>query len=161
MIITYQTYRKKDVPEMTRIWNDILNDGAAFPGETLLSETDFEQMLAEQSAVTCLMVEGELAGYYILHPNNIGRCSHVANASYCMDKAFRGQGLAVDLVAQSLKEAKALGFSGMQFNAVVAQNHAAIHTYQKHGFTIVGTIPKGFRLKDGSYSDMHIMHRNL
>ncbi|GMA55150.1 hypothetical protein GCM10025857_65070 [Alicyclobacillus contaminans] len=50
---------------------------------------------------------------------------------------------------------------GMQFNAVVTSNKPAIHTYQQNGFEIVGTIPAGFRLKDGSYSDMYIMHRSL
>lgn len=158
---TFRAYEKNDVPKMTEIWNAILRDGEAFPGETMLTEKDFEQMLAEQSAVTCMVVDGELAGYYVLHPNNIGRCSHVANASYCLDKAFRGKGLAGELVAHSLQEAKELGFLGMQFNAVVVQNHAAIHTYQKQGFQIVGTIPNGFRLKDDSYSDMHVMYRKL
>jgi len=49
----------------------------------------------------------------------------------------------------------------MQYNAVVTSNLPAIHTYQKNGFTTVGTIPAGFRLKDGRYSDMYIMYKDL
>lgn len=161
MTITFRTFQEEDLPKLTQIWNEILLDGVAFPGEILYSEKEFEQLLLEQSAVTCLLFDGVLAGFYILHPNNIGRCSHVANATYCMEKTFRGKKLAGQLVERSLEEAKQLGFLGMQFNAVVVQNQAAIHTYQKYGFNIVGTIPNGFRLKDGSYSDMYIMYRQL
>mgnify|MGYP004547793109 CR=1 FL=1 len=37
-----------------------------------------------------MIVDGQMVGYYILHPNNIGRCSHVANASYVLSKEMRG-----------------------------------------------------------------------
>ena len=104
---------------------------------------------------------GRLAGYYILHPNNIGRCAHVANASYLMDKRFRGMGLGRPLVAHSIETAKALGFRGMQFNAVVAGNRPALTIYEGLGFYRVGTIPGGFRLKSGAYSDMYILYLPL
>ncbi|MBU5333044.1 MAG: GNAT family N-acetyltransferase [Anaerocolumna aminovalerica] len=158
MNITFRTYKKEDIPFLKDIWNDILIGGVAFPGEVLYEEQTFEKMLEEQSAVTCILVNNEVAGYFILHPNNIGRCSHVANASYAISKEYRGRKLAEPLVKKSLEQAKELGFRGMQFNAVVTGNIAAIHTYQKAGFKIIGTIPQGFRLKNGVYSDMHIMY---
>lgn len=161
MVITFKKYDKQYLKEMTNTWNDIIEDGVAFPGEDLYSSENFEKMLMEQSTVTCMFYDDRYAGYYIIHPNNIGRCSHVANASYCIDKSVRGAGGFSQLVANSLKEAKNLGFKGMQFNAVVASNLAAIHTYQKNDFSIIGTIPGGFRLKDETFSDMHIMYRDL
>ncbi len=30
-------------------------------------------------------------GLYILHPNNIGRCSHIANASFAVSSTHQGQ----------------------------------------------------------------------
>ena len=98
MKLTFYTYRKADILEMMDIWNDILEDGVAFPGTELYDLDRFEAMLGEQTAATCLAVDGRLAGYYILHPNNIGRCGHVANASYAMKKEFRGKGLGKYLV---------------------------------------------------------------
>ncbi|MDN6640562.1 MAG: GNAT family N-acetyltransferase [Tetragenococcus sp.] len=160
-MFTLENYQPKHLAKMTVIWNDVLKDGVAFPGEELFSENGFEKYLAEQSIVRCMTIDDDLAGFYIVHPNNIGRCSHTANASYCMDKAFRGKKAFPKLVQDSLKQTKEAGFKGMQFNAVVVSNEAAIHTYQENGFDIVGTIPEGFRLKDGSYSDMYIMHKNL
>jgi L-amino acid N-acyltransferase YncA len=159
--ITFRPYGKADVVTLMEIWNDVLEDGVAFPGEERYREEDFNKLLESQSSVTCLMLAGEIVGFYILHPNNIGRCSHVANASYAISKKFRGRQFGKVLVEQSLKEAKHLGFRGMQFNAVVVGNKAAMHIYRQLGFEIIGTIKGGFRLKSGEYSDMHIMYKTL
>ncbi len=158
MNLTFRAYQKEDVALLKEIWNDILVNSNAFPGEKCYETDEFENMLEEQSAVTCILADNEVAGYYILHPNNIGRCSHVANASFAISKEFRGKKLAEPLVRKSIQQAKELGFRGMQFNAVVVENLAAIHTYQKIGFKIIGTVPNGYRLQNNEYSDMHIMY---
>lgn len=161
MDISFRAFCEEDVPALVEIWNDILIDGVAFPGTELYSEEDFAEYLRQQTAATCMLADGELMGYYILHPNNIGRCSHVANASYCMSKNARGKHLGKMLVAKSIQQARELGFRGMQFNAVVVSNKPALHIYQSLGFQIVGTIPGGFLLKDGTYSDMLVMYLSL
>ena len=97
---------------------------------------------------------GRVLGLYILHPNNVGRCGHIANASYAVGSAARGLHIGEQLVLHSLKTAKELGFRVMQFNAVVATNIHARHLYERVGFQQLGTIPGGFRLKDGSYADI-------
>lgn len=42
----------------------------------------------------------------------------------------------------------------LQFNAVVASNIHARHLYERLGFTQLGVIPGGFRMKDGHYEDI-------
>ncbi len=158
MNISFREYKNDDVELLKDLWNDILTDGVAFPGINLYEITDFQEMLEEQSAVTCMLLDGKVIGYYVLHPNNIGRCSHIANASYMLSKECRGKHLGKFLVEKSILQAKELDFKGMQFNAVVVSNTAAIRIYQSVGFQIVGTIPKGFLLKNGTYSDMYIMY---
>ena len=64
------------------------------------------------------------------------------------------------LVRHSLKKAAELGFKVMQFNAVVASNHAAIHLYEKIGFQRLGVIPGGFRTEDG-YEDIMLYYIKL
>jgi ribosomal protein S18 acetylase RimI-like enzyme len=67
-------------------------------------------------------------------------------------------------VRKSLQAARDMGYRGLQFNAVVATNTAAIALYRSLGFHIVGTIPGGFRQGDADspdYVDMHIMYRSL
>ncbi len=137
------------------IWNQVVEDGVAFPQTEPLTDEEGIAFFAEQT-LTAVAVNGEGAvlGMYILHPNNIGRCGHIANASYAVDRAARGQGVGEALVRDSLRMAKKFGFGVMQFNAVVATNCVALHLYEKVGFTRLGTIPKGFRLPDGSFADI-------
>lgn len=97
---------------------------------------------------------GQVLGLYILHPNNIGRCGHIGNASYAVNSDVRGMHIGERLVSDSLSQAKAHGFGLMQFNAVVASNVHARHLYERLGFVPLGVIPKGFRMKDGHYEDI-------
>lgn len=53
-----------------------------------------------------------------------------------------------------LVQGKTHGYGVLQFNAVVACNTHARHLYERLGFTQLGTIPGGFRMKDGTYEDI-------
>lgn len=162
MDIRLRPYTPQDVAACMGVWNEVLEEGVAFPGTELMTEESMAEYIAQQSAAICAVDESDsVLGLYVIHPNNIGRCSHVANASYCVGSAWRGRGAGRLLVPHSLQEAKRLGFCGMQYNAVVKGNKGAIKVYMDNGFEIVGTIPGGFRLKDGSYSDMYVMYRAL
>lgn len=97
---------------------------------------------------------GALAGLYILHPNNVGRCGHICNASYAVNSGLRGRHIGEKLVTDCMKQAKALGFRILQFNAVVKTNAAARSLYERLGFTQLGTIPGGFLMKNGTYEDI-------
>ena len=87
-------------------------------------------------------------------PNNVGRCGHICNASYVVDFDHRGEHIGEKLVSDCLRMARELGFGVLQFNAVVESNVHARHLYERLGFVQLGTIPKGFRMKDGSYENI-------
>lgn len=161
--IQIRTYEEKDLPEMITIWNEIVEEGIAFPQEELLNECTGRQFFASQ---TCCAVAqdtntGELYGLYILHPNNVGRCGHIANASYAVRSKSRGLHIGEQLVSDCLVRGKMHGFDILQFNAVVATNINARHLYERLGFIQLGTIPKGFRMKDGHYEDICPYYRVL
>ena len=142
-------------PAAVAIWNQVVEDGVAFPQTEPLTLAEGTAFFAEQTLTAVAVDEdGGVLGMYILHPNNIGRCGHIANASYAVARDCRGRGVGEALVRDSLKQAKAFGFTVMQFNAVVAANSVALHLYEKVGFTRLGVIPKGFRLPDGTYADI-------
>lgn len=65
------------------------------------------------------------------------------------------------LVSDCLVQAKKLGFRLMQFNAVVENNIHARHLYERLGFVKVGTVPGGFRMKDGSYQNIWLYYHEL
>lgn len=89
-----------------------------------------------------------------MHPNNVGRCGHICNASYAVRKDVRGEHIGEKLVKDCLVKAKEIGFGILQFNAVVASNTHALHLYERLGFIKLGVIPKGFRMPDGHYHEL-------
>ena len=159
--MTVREYNVSDVADMVRIWNKVVEDGVAFPQEDYLDEESGKAFFAAQSYCGVAEEDGTVKGMYILHPNNIGRCGHIANASYAVDAENRGLHIGEMLVKDCLAQAKRLGFKLMQFNAVVAGNIHARHLYERLGFTQIGTVPGGFRLKDGTYSDICLYYHEV
>lgn len=123
--IQIRKYGEKDIPAMVKIWNEVVEDEA-----------------------------GEVLGLYILHPNNVGRCGHICNASYAVSREKRGLHIGEKLVRDCLRQAHEEDFRILQFNAVVASNVHARHLYERIGFHQLGIIPGGFLLKDGTYEDI-------
>lgn len=152
--MTIREYRESDLPEMTEIWNEVVREGIAFPQESELDENSGRDFFAAQTYCGVAEENGEIVGLYILHPNNVGRCGHICNASYAVSSKMRGRHIGEALVKDCLEQGKAHGFRVLQFNAVVATNTHARHLYERLGFTQLGTIPGGFRLIDGSYEDI-------
>ncbi len=152
MNIQMRAYSDKDLQAMISIWNAVVENGMAFPQLEPLSSQTGQAFFASQTY--CGVAEdeaGTVVGLYILHPNNVGRCGHIANASYAVLSEVRGQGIGERLVRDCLHQAKTHGFRILQFNAVVKTNTAARRLYEKLGFVPLGEIPEGFLLPDGTY----------
>ncbi len=158
MSISIRRYQLKDLPRMTEIWNHVVEEGNAFPQLDSLTAETSQAFFDAQSYVGVADENGRILGLYILHPNNIGRCGHIANASYAVDAGFRGKGVGRSLVQDCMIQARKLGFRILQFNAVVATNLGAIHLYEKLGFHRLGTIEQGFLKPDGAYEDIIVFY---
>lgn len=103
----------------------------------------------------------DIVGTFTIRSNKPGFGDHVANAGYMVHQDYRGKGIAQAMCKYSLKEAKKLGYTAMQFNFVVASNKPAVQLWQKMGFKIIGTVPKAFRHSSLGLTDVHIMYRSL
>ena len=156
MNIEVRAYTDDDIEAMVTIWNQVVADGVAFPQEECLTQETGTVFFAGQTY--CGVAEdtdtGRICGMYILHPNNVGRCGHICNASYAVDRESRGLHIGEKLVSDCLAQGKAHGYRVLQFNAVVSSNVHARHLYERLGFKQLGTIPGGFRMNDGSYEDI-------
>ena len=53
------------------------------------------------------------------------------------------------------------GYHGIQFNAVVEPNTAAVKLWESLGFHIVGTVPEAFRSPSRGLVSLHIMYLPL
>ena len=156
MSITIAPYDRKYIEAAIGIWNEVVEEGIAFPQAETLDAPRGDEFFSAQS-FTGLAIDdetNEVIGLYILHPNNVGRCGHISNASYAVKRGVRGRHVGEKLVLHSLTKAKELGFGILQFNAVVASNIHARHLYQRLGFVELGVIPNGFRMPDGSFADI-------
>lgn len=156
MSINIRQYTTADVTAASVVWNEIVEEGIAFPQDEPLDDITGDEFFQSQSytGIAYDTDTGEVVGLYILHPNNVGRCGHICNASYAVRSDMRGKRIGAALVKDCIRKAKELGFGVLQFNAVVATNTAALRLYKNLGFTQLGVIPKGFRMKDGSYEDI-------
>lgn len=163
MKIIIREYTAKDVASMILIWNEVVEEGIAFPQEDYLTEKTGTVFFEEQTY--CAVAEDsesqKILGLYILHPNNIGRCGHIGNSSFAVSSKSRGLHIGEKLVQDCLAKAKEHGFAILQFNAVVASNITARHLYERLNFQPLGTIPGGFRRKDGHFEDICLYYYKL
>ncbi len=155
-------FQKKDISDMKRIWNQVVEEGMAFPQTDNLTDDNAEEFFSSQTfSAVAEDDNGEIKGLYILHPNNIGRAGHIGNASYAVERGCRGKHIGELLVRDCISQAKKRGFRIIQFNAVVASNIHAFNLYKRIGFHDLGIIPGGFLNKNGKYEDIHIMYYTI
>jgi len=157
--------REIDAGEFDLVWPIFRDVVAAGDTYSYAPDTSFDEARAmwTTAPTRCFvaLIDGQPAGCYMLKPNQPGLGSHVANAGYMVAPHARGQGLAGKLCEHSLATARAAGFLAMQFNFVVSTNDVAVKLWRKHGFQIVGTVPKAFRHATLGLVDIHVMHRVL
>ena len=90
--MTIRPYQPSDLPAMTAIWNEVVEEGVAFPQLETLDEASGERFFAAQTHTAVAVDDaGAVRGLYILHPNNVGRCGHIANASFAVSSLCRGK----------------------------------------------------------------------
>lgn len=156
MTVEIKMLEEKWLAAAVEVWNEVVEDGEAFPQTELLTAETGRAFFAQQSytGVAWDARADEIVGVYILHPNNVGRCGHLCNASYAVRRDRRGRRIGETLVRDCMRRGRELGFRILQFNAVVRSNTAALMLYRKLGFTQLGVIPEGFRRDDGSYEDI-------
>lgn len=162
MKVTVRKFEEKDTAAAVLIWNQVVEEGVAFPQLDLLDMESGLKFFTEQTytGLACDDESGEVLGLYILHPNNVGRCGHICNTSYAVRADVRGNGIGEPLVLDSMEKGREFGFRILQFNAVVRANVHALQLYKKLGFVQLGIIPGGFLMKDGHYEDI-IPHYHL
>lgn len=111
MSVTVREYGENDIKGMISVWNEVVRDGVAFPQTEELDFESGKKFFAEQSCCAVAVDENcEVLGMYILHPNNVGRCGHICNASYAVSSSSRGKGVGRKLVSDCLERAKKYGF---------------------------------------------------
>ena len=162
-MIEVKKFSKEDIEEVNAVWNKVVNDGNAFPQSEPFGKEDGIAFFEGQTftGVAYDTETNEVVGVYILHPNFIGRCSHICNTSYAVMADKRGLGIGKLIVTHSMQRAREEGFKILQLNAVIASNTPALNLYKKLGLTPLGRIKDAFLNKNGEYEDIIPHYINL
>ena len=107
------------------------------------------------------LLNGQVAGTFVIKNNQLGLGSHIANGSYMTSSQAAGQGVGKAMGVFSLEEAKRLGYKAMQFNIVVKSNHRAVQLWEKLGFKIIGEVPEAFNHQKEGLVNAYIMYQKL
>lgn len=165
--IRLRAYQPDDWPGVWAVLKPAFAAGDSYPCPVDMAEDDAKTYWTAPAALSRKWVgvaegpDGSILGTWYLRPDQGGLGDHVCNAGYVVREDARGRGLAVAMCRRSQDEARALGFTGMRFNLVVATNAPAIRAWTKSGLVIVGTVPRAFRHKALGLVDAHVMWRGL
>jgi L-amino acid N-acyltransferase YncA len=162
-MIDIRLYREQDWTFLWRILEPVFRAGETYAFSTDISETEAHHVWIEKPSATFVAVDenGKILGTYYIKPNQPGLGSHVCNCGYIVAGKARGKGIASSMCENSQVEAVARGFRAMQFNLVVSTNEGAIRLWKRHGFDVIGRLPKAFQHARLGFVDALVMYKQL
>jgi L-amino acid N-acyltransferase YncA len=149
----------EDWPQIWPFFSATVRAGETYAyDENLTSEAASALWLERPPGRTVVAVEdGVVHGSAKMGPNREGRGAHIGTASFMVSPAARGRGVGRLLAEHVVAWHREQGFRGIQFNAVVETNTAAVRLWESLGFTVVGTVPGAFRHPEHGYVGLHVM----
>jgi L-amino acid N-acyltransferase YncA len=152
---------RDDLPAIARFFRQIVEAGETYAYPENLDDRGIADLWMSGRCVVAEDGAGKVVGSATMGPNRPGRGSHIATASFMVDPEAQGRGVGRELGEEMLRWARAEGFRGVQFNAVVETNTGAVHLWQALGFSIMTTIPEAFDHRHYGKVGLHVMYRRL
>jgi L-amino acid N-acyltransferase YncA len=145
------------------IFRAVVDEGKtyAYPSGISPEEARVVWMEGVPSRTVVALRDDVIIGTAKMGPNRPGRGAHVATASFMVDPSHQGHGVGRALGLNMIDWARREGYRGIQFNAVVESNVAAVHLWQELGFSILATIPEAFDHVDDGFVGLHVMYLAL
>lgn len=153
----------QDWADIYRFYDTIMAEGKtyAYPGNQTLDQARLWWMERPPGRTVVAVIDGVIVGSAKMGPNRPGRGSHIATASFLVDPAYQGKGVGRALGQHVLDWCRAERYHGIQFNAVVATNRAAVHLWRSLGFDLIGTVPEAFDHPEDGLVGLHVMYQRL
>jgi L-amino acid N-acyltransferase YncA len=153
-----------DLAAIAPIFRAIVAAGETYAYPEGLDDAAIAKLWMEGPPGRCVVAvdeRGTVLGTAKMGPNRPGRGAHIATASFMVAPEAQGRGIGRALGVEALRWAREQGYHGMQFNAVVETNAAAVHLWQSLGFAIMTTIPDAFEHPRQGRVGLHVMYRRL
>jgi GNAT superfamily N-acetyltransferase len=153
----------QDWPRIYPFWAQIVAAGETYAYPDGLSQDEAESWWMEKPpGHVVVAVDGDrVLGSAKMGPNRPGRGAHIATASFMVDPEVQRGGVGRALGAYVVDWARRAGYHGIQFNAVVETNVAAVHLWQALGFDILTTVPEAFDHPTNGLVGLHVMYQKL
>jgi L-amino acid N-acyltransferase YncA len=153
-------YAPGDWPAVWAIIRDVVRAQETFPYDPAMTEEQGRATWIEGASGRTIVVlsGGKVLGTAKMGPNRGGPGAHIATASFMVAAEARGQGLGGALSREAIAWARRQGFAGVQFNAVVETNTAAVGLYERLGFRVIGTVPRAFEHPVSGRVGLHLMY---
>jgi GNAT superfamily N-acetyltransferase len=162
--VRIREYLDDDWPRVWPIIRDVVRAADTFAYDPGMTEAQAREVWLERPpglTVVAVDASDRVLGTAKMGPNRPGPGSHVATASLMVAPPARGRGVGAALCRFALEWARARGYAGMQFNAVVETNLPAVRLYESFGFGVVGTVPGAFAHPTLGRVGLHVMYRAL
>ncbi len=162
-MIKIRPFEDRDWAATWRIIEPVFRAGETYAFSPDITEEEARQAWVVVPLVTFVAVgeNNEVFGTYYIKPNQPALGAHVCNCGYIVSEDARGKGIASAMCEHSQREAMSRGFRAMQFNLVVSTNEGAVHVWKRHGFEVIGTLPKAFRHLQFGFVDAFVMYKQL
>jgi GNAT superfamily N-acetyltransferase len=154
-------FDEADWPAVLSMIEAVHREGDTFAFDPAMTSRQAHELWIEAPpglTVVAVDDDGRVVGSAKMGPNRPGPGSHVSSGSFIVAADARGQGVGTALCRFALGWARSNGYAGMQFNAVVETNHAAVEVYRRLGFGIVGTVPGAFEHPTLGRVGLHVMY---
>jgi ribosomal protein S18 acetylase RimI-like enzyme len=159
-----RSYKADDWAEVWSILEPIFRAGETYAFSPNISESEALDIWTVPIGKAYVVIDknaGRIVGTYYIKPNPEVPEGHVCNCGYVVSPSARGKGVASLMCAHSQDEARARGFSGMQFNQVASTNEGAVRLWQKLGFEIAQTLPRTFKHAKLGLVDAYVMYKKM
>ena len=157
--MTIRSATDEDWPRIWPIFDTTVRAGETYAFPMDLTSGSAQGWWMEQPPGHTVVLEegGRTLGTAKMGPNRPGHGDHIGTASFMVAPEARGRGVGRALAEYVVQWHRDEGYRGIQFNAVVETNVAAVRLWQDLGFQIVGTVPGAFRSPEHGYVGMHVM----
>ena len=147
-------------------WRDIVEAGDTYAYPLGATSEQARGWWFDGSHVVVLEEDGpdgvkRVLGSAKMGSNRPGRGAHIGTASFMVGEQARGRGVGRRLGDYCVQWHRDAGFAGIQFNAVVESNTAAVRLWQSLGFRIIGTVPGAFDSATHGRVGLHVMYLDL
>ena len=162
-MLTIRPFEEKHWPATWPMLEAVFRAGETYPFSPDITKQQAHYAWVELPSATYVAVDenDDVLGTYYIKPNQPTLGAHVCNCGYVVAEHARRRGVASQMCQHSQRQAVAQGYKSMQYNLVVSTNQRAVRLWKKHGFQVIGTLPKAFNHAQLGFVDALVMYKQL